>query len=98
MVEDVNFPNRIPPVSAAGRVNKVSRKKREQEKPPFEKYVDAEDEKKKKKKKRKKESQSAGPSDKDRNVLMNDSVEPSFTSGPEDTEEDTEKKIIDIRI
>ena len=98
MVEDVNFPNRIPPVSATGRVNKVDRKTREQEKPPFEKYMDAEDEKKKKKKKRKKESQRTEPSDKDRKVPTNDSAEPSNSSGPVDTEEDTEKKIIDIRI
>jgi hypothetical protein len=98
MVEDVNFPNRIPPVSAAGRVKKVNRKKREQEKPPFEKYLDAEDEKKKRKKKRKNESQSAEPSDKDPKGSTNDSVEPSNSSGPVEAEEDTEKKIIDIRI
>ena len=91
MVEDVNFPNRIPPVSATGRVHKVNRKTREQEKPPFGKYMEAEDEKKKK-------SQRTEPSDKDRKVPTNDSAEPSNSSGPVDTEEDTEKKIIDIRI
>ena len=56
MVEDINFPERVPAVSATGRVNKVSRKKREEEKPPFEKFLDPEDQKDKKKKKRKKDS------------------------------------------
>ena len=96
MVEDVNFPNRIPPVPAAGRVNKVNRKKREQEKPPFEKYLDAEDEKKKKK--RNKESESTELVDKNQKVPANGSAESANSSGPVDTEEDTEKKIIDIRI
>lgn len=98
MVEDVNFPNRMPPVPAAGRVNKVNRKKREQEKPPFEKFLDAEDEQKKKKKKRKNESKSTAPFDKEQKVPTNDSAEPSNSSGPVETEEDAEKKIIDIRI
>ncbi len=95
MVEDINFPNRIPPVSAAGKVNKGNRKKRKQEKPPFEKFLDAED---KKKKKRKKESNRAEPSDKTKKVLTTDSAELSNSSGPVETEEDSEKKIIDIRI
>ncbi len=98
MVEDVNFPNRIPPVPAAGRANKVNRKKREQEKPPFEKFLDAEDEKKKKKKKRKKESKGTAPFDKEQKVPTNDSAEPSNSTGPVETEVDAEKKIIDIRI
>ncbi len=98
MVEDVNFPNRIPPVPAAGRVNKVNRKKREQEKPPFEKYLDAEDEKKKKKKKRNKESQRTELLDENQKVPANGSAESANSSGPVDTDEDTEKKIIDIRI
>ena len=51
MVEDINFPERLPAVSATGRVSKIKRKKREEEKPPFEKFLDTEDQKEKKKKK-----------------------------------------------
>jgi hypothetical protein len=32
MVEDINFPERVPAVSATGRVNKVNRKKRKKRK------------------------------------------------------------------
>ena len=62
MVEDINFPKRLPPVSATGRVNKVDRKKREEEKPPFKKFLGPEDQKdEKKKKKRKKANKAASP-------------------------------------
>ena len=56
MVDDIHFPKGLPPVSASGKIQRVNRKKRDDDKPPFEKYLDAEDKKDKKKKKKKKKS------------------------------------------
>ena len=52
MVDDIHFPKGLPPVTASGKVQRVNRKKREDEKPPFEKYLDPEDQKDKKKRRR----------------------------------------------
>ena len=51
MVDDIHIPKGLPPVSASGQVQRVNRKKRDDEKPPFEKYLNADDKKKKKGKK-----------------------------------------------
>ena len=51
MVDDINFPKGRPPLTAAGRVKRVNPKKREDEKAPFEKFLDPEDQEEKKTKK-----------------------------------------------
>ena len=98
MVEDINFPERVPAVSATGRVNKVKRKKREEEKPPFEKFLDSDDEKGKKKKKRKKKSDKVNITGKTDKHHSQDSTEFSSSDGPEETEVDSIQKKIDVRV
>jgi hypothetical protein len=98
MVEDINFPKSVPLVSATGRVKKVNRKKREEEKPPFEKFLGPEDQKgKKKKKKRKKANKAASPG-KNKKLQARNSAELSDSTAPVETEEDSERKIIDVRV
>jgi hypothetical protein len=96
MVEDINFPKSVPPVSATGRVNKVNRKKREEEKPPFEQYLGPEDQKGKKKK-RKKANKAASPG-KNKKLQARNSAELSDSTAPVESEEDSERKIIDVRV
>ena len=98
MVEDINFPERVPAVSAAGRVKKVNRKKREEEKPPFEKFLDSEDEKDKKKKKGKKESDKVDIQGKTEKHLTKDSTDSANSSSPAEAEDDYDRKIIDVRV
>ena len=43
MADDIHFPKGLSPVSASGAIQRVNRKKRDDEKPPFEKYLDAKD-------------------------------------------------------
>jgi hypothetical protein len=97
MVEDINFPKRLPPVSATGRVNKVDRKKREEEKPPFKKFFDAEEKDKKKKKKRRESNNAASPG-KNKKLQAKNSAELLDSTAPVETEEDSEKKIIDVHV
>ena len=98
MVDDIHFPKGLPPVSASGKIQRVNRKKRDDDKPPFEKYLDAEDKKDKKKKKKKKKSDTIEVTGKARKRQAsaaakspnpNDSVEPA---------DDSEQKIIDVRV
>jgi hypothetical protein len=98
MVEDINFPERVPAVSATGRVNKVNRKKREEEKPPFEKFLGPEDQKDKKKKKRKKESDQVDIAGKTEKHQTQDSTNFSSSTGPAGAEDDADKKTIDVRV
>ena len=98
MVEDINFPKSVLPVSATGRVNKVNRKKRREEKPPFEKFLDPEDQKGKKKKKKRKEANKAASPGKNKKLQTRNSAELSNSSASVETEEDSEKKIIDVRV
>ena len=95
MVEDIKFTERIPVVSASGRVNKVNRKKREDEKPPFEKYLDPED---KKKKKRKKESDKVDIHGKAENQQTQDSSASPTLANTKESEDESDEKIIDVRV
>jgi hypothetical protein len=92
MVEDINFPERVPAVSAAGRVKKVNRKKREEEKPPFEKFLDSEDEK------GKKESDKVDIQGKTEKHRTKDSTDSANSSSPAEAEDDYDRKIIDVRV
>ena len=51
MVNDINFPKGLPPVPASGRVQRLNRKKREEEKHPLDKFLNEEEKEDKKKKK-----------------------------------------------
>ena len=98
MVEDINFPKGLPPVSATNRVGKVKRKKRDEDKPPFEKYLDPEDQKGKKKKKDKKENRSSDKADKTKKRVLKNSSIARDSNGTDESEADSEKKIIDVRV
>lgn len=95
MVDDINFPKGLPPLTAAGRVKRVNPKKREDEKPPFEKFLDPEDQEEKKKKKKSDKVDLPGKAEK---MQTQDSAESSSSNGPAEAEDDSEKKIIDVRV
>ena len=98
MVEDINFPKGLPPISATNRVAKVKRKKRDEEKPPFEKYLDTEDQKGKKKKKDKKEKRSGDKADITKKRPLKNSPLAQDSQSSDESEADSEKKIIDVLV
>lgn len=98
MVDDINFQRGLPPVSASSRIQKVNRKKREEEKAPFEKFLKPDEQKDKKKKKRKKESDKvnvAGKTEKDDRRIF---IESESVTGALETEDNSDKKVIDVRV
>jgi hypothetical protein len=98
MVDDINFPKGRLPLTAAGRVKRVNPKKREEEKAPFEKFLDPEDQEEKKKKKKKKKSDKVDLLGKAEKMQTQDPAESSSSNGPAEAEDDSEKKIIDVRV
>ena len=98
MVDDINFPKGLPPVSASGRVQRVNRKKGDEEKPPFKEFLTEDDEKDKKKKKRKRESDKVNIHAKTEKTRTQNSVESENTDGAADAEADPDQKIIDVRV
>jgi hypothetical protein len=98
MVDDIHFPKGLPAVSASGKIQRVNRKKRDDEKPPFEKYLDAEDEKDKKKRKRKKKSDTVDVTGKAQKGLAPSAIESSNSNDTAEAEDDSEQKIIDVRV
>lgn len=97
MVDDIHFVKGLPPVSRSEQVQRVNRKKRDDEKPPFEKYLNADDEEDKKKRRKKKKSDTV-------DVAGDVRKGPSGTaksSNPHDTAETTDasdQKIIDVHV
>ena len=98
MVDDINFPKGLPPVSASGRVKRVNRKKREEEKPPFEKFLNEEDQEEKKKKKRKKESDKVDILSITKKRSAQNYTESSNSTDAAETRDDSDKKVIDVRV
>lgn len=97
MVDDINFPKGLPPVSASGRVQRVKRKKREEEKPPFEKYLN-EDDQEDQKKKRKKESDKVDILGRANERSAQNFAESSDATDTAATQDDSDIKVIDIRV
>jgi hypothetical protein len=98
MVDDINLLKGLPPVSASGRVQRVNRKKREEEKQHFDKFLNEEDQEDKKKKKRKKESDKVdimGKANKHRTQNFTESSNLTDAAG---TQDDSDKKVIDVRV
>jgi hypothetical protein len=95
MVDDINFPKGLPPVSTAARVQKVHRKKRDEDKPPFEKFLDQKDEKKEK---RNKESDKVEILSKPEERRSQNLIESSSTTDATEAQDDFDKKIIDVRV
>ena len=98
MVDDIHFPKGLPPVSASGQVQRVNRKKREDEKPPFEKYLNEEEQKKKKKRRRKKKSDTVDVGTKAEKPPTKNSTESTPSKDTDETEDDCGQKIIDVRV
>lgn len=98
MVDDINFPKGLPPISASGRVQKVNRKKREEEKPPFEKFLDQDDPKEKNKNNGKEVSEPEDSPGKIEKHRAQDHHESSCSTGTGEAEDDSEGKIIDVRV
>ena len=98
MVDDIHFSKGLPPVSASGRVQRVNRKKRESENPPFEKFINKEDPEDKKKKKRKKDSDKVNIGSHTKERFTQNFVESSNETDATETQDDSDKKIIDVRV
>ncbi|MGD2023964.1 MAG: hypothetical protein PVI18_12355 [Desulfobacterales bacterium] len=98
MVDDIHFPKGLPPVSASGKIKRVNRKKRDDEKPPFEKYLNAEDKEKKKKKRKKKKSDTIDVSGKTEKGQRPSSADASNPDESAEAADDSEQKIIDVRV
>ena len=98
MVDDIYFPKGIPPVSASGGVQRVNRKKGNKEKPPFKEFLTEEDEKDKKKKKREKESDKVDIQGKKEKSRTQNSIEPAGLTDAADAGDDSEQRIIDVRV
>ena len=98
MVDDINFPKGLPPVSASGRVQRVKRKNREEEKPPFEKYLNEEDQEDQKNKKRKKESDKVDILGHTKKRSAQNFAESPDATDAAFTQDDSDNKVIDIRV
>ncbi len=98
MVDDINFPKGLPPVSASDRVQKVNRKKREEEKPPFEKFLNQKDQKEKNKNKKKNVSDPEHIPAKVEKRGTQNHIESASTTDAVEAEADAEGKIIDVRV
>jgi hypothetical protein len=98
MVDDIHFPKGLPPIPSSGKVQRVDRKKREDEKPPFEKFLDQEDQKDKKKKRVTQESDSVDIPSGAEVLEESKSTQDSRSKASAEAEDDFEKKIIDVRV
>ncbi len=98
MVDDIHFPKGLPSVPAAGQVQRVNRKKREDEKPPFEKFLDAQEQKDKKKRRRKKKTDSVEVSSQAEKHSTKNSTESKSADPAADAEDNSDQKIIDVRV
>jgi hypothetical protein len=98
MVEEIKFPKGLPPVPPSGRVQRVDRKKRDQEKQPFDKFLNEEEQEEKKKKNRKKGSDTVDILTKANKRGDQNSPEPSNATDTAETKDDPEQKAIDVRV
>ena len=98
MVDDINFPKGLPPLTAAGRVKRVNPKKRDDEKPPFEKFLEPEEQTDKKKKKKRRKSDKVDLLGKTEKMQNKNSTPSSSSDDLAEAEADSEKKIIDVRV
>ncbi len=98
MVDDINFPKGLPPLTAAGRVKRVNPKKRDDEKPPFEKFLEPEEQTDKKKKKKRRKSDKVDLLGKAEKMQNKNSAQSSSSDDLAEAEADSEKKIIDVRV
>ena len=98
MVDDIRFPKGLPPVSPSGQVQRVNRKKRDDEKPPFEKHLKSEDEDEKKKGRKKKKSDTVDVTGQDANGQSPDATDAEKSNDSVEPDDAGEQKIIDVRV
>ena len=98
MVDDIHIPKGLPPVSASGQVQRVNRKKRDDEKPPFEKYLNADDKKKKKKKGKRIKLDTVDVAGRAEKGLPESAVESLNPDDSAEAADDSDQKIIDVRV
>ncbi|MGD2037637.1 MAG: hypothetical protein PVH28_07105 [Desulfobacterales bacterium] len=98
MVDDINFPKGLPPVPASGPVQRVNRKKREEERQPFDKFLNEEEQEDKKKKNRKKGSDTVNILTKANKHGTQNFTESSSSTEAAETQDDSDKKVIDVRV
>jgi hypothetical protein len=98
MVDDMHFPKGLPPVSASGQVQRVNRKKRDDDKPPFEKYLNADEEEEKKKRRKKKKSDTVDVTGRDGKSRSPDTPKTDESNDTAETEDAAQQKIIDVRV
>jgi hypothetical protein len=98
MVDDIHFPKGLPPVSAPGQIQRVNRKKRDDDKPPFEKYLNPDDKKDKKKRRKKKKPDTVDVAGQAEKGQAQSSTESSALNDSAEAVEDSEQKIIDVRV
>jgi hypothetical protein len=99
MADDIHFPKGLPPVSASGQIQRVNRKKRDEDKkPPFEKYLKKEDKEKKKKRRKKKKSDTIKVTGQDSKGQSDSAAESTESSVTTDAEDAAEQKTIDVHV
>jgi hypothetical protein len=98
MVDDIHFPKGLPPVPPSGGIQKVNRKKGEEEKPPFENFLEQDDRKNKRKRKGAQKSEPADILGETEKLQENKAVRSSRSTESVEAEDDIEKKIIDVRV
>ena len=96
MVDDINFPKGLPPVAASDLVQRVNRKKGEEEKPPFEKFLNPEDPKEKKRKK--KRSNPLNVAGKNERRRTQNYIESAGLTDALEAQDDSERKVIDVLV
>ena len=98
MVDDIHFPKGLPPVAASGRVQRVNRKKGEEERQPFESFFEEEDQEENKKKKRKKKLDKVDILGKTNGRSAQKLTESSSSTDTAETQDNSDQKVIDIRV
>ena len=98
MVDDIQFPKGLPPVPASGQIQRVNRKKRDDEKSPFEKYLKKDDEEEKKKRRKKKKSDTVEVRGQDSKGQSNSATESAKSNNTDEPEDAVQHKSIDVRV
>lgn len=96
MSDDIHFVKGLPPISPTKQIQRVNRKKREDEKPPFEKHLHADDEKDKKKRRKNKKSDTVDVAGKANKKRSSGTTESSNESDTADAKDASDQKIIDV--
>ena len=98
MVDDIHFPKGLPPVAASDRVQRVNRKKGEEERQPFESFFEEEDQEDKRKKKRKKKLDKVDILGKTNERSAQKLTDSSSSTDTAEAKDNSDQKVIDVRV